>query len=110
MLYVDPPYLGSTRTGSNDGYALEMRTDNQHRELAEALTGCRAKVLLSGYPSDLYEDLYSDWERYENSTWTGQGNSRATRTEVAWCNFAAQPDDLFGSDPRIRNESDGGPR
>lgn len=96
LLYVDPPYLGSTRTGSTDGYAIEMRDEAAHRQLAEILAGCTAMVLLSGYPSPLYEALYAGWARHEYGTWTGQGNSRAARTEVAWCNYDALRDDLFG--------------
>lgn len=95
LLYVDPPYLGSTRTGSTDGYALEMRGDDQHRELAEVLGDCKAMVLLSGYDSPLYTRLFDGWERYEFATWTGQGNSRAARTEVAWANYQLEPS-LFG--------------
>jgi DNA adenine methylase len=87
LLYVDPPYLGSTRTGSTDGYALEMRSEDQHRALAEVLVECKAMVLLSGYASPLYDDLFEGWERHEFATWTGQGNSRAARTEVAWANY-----------------------
>ncbi len=86
LLYVDPPYLGSTRTGSSDGYAVEMRADKDHEDLAAALHACEAAVVLSGYPSPLYDALYGDWIRYEYATWTGQGNSRAGRTEVAWVN------------------------
>lgn len=87
LLYVDPPYLGSTRTGSSDGYALEMRSEGQHRALAEVLAECKAMVLLSGYASPLYDELFDGWERHEFATWTGQGNSRAARTEVAWANY-----------------------
>jgi len=86
LLYLDPPYLGSTRTGSNDGYAIEMRDEQAHMDLAAALHDCAASVVLSGYPSPLYDALYADWTRHQAATWTGQGNQRAARTEVAWCN------------------------
>lgn len=88
LLYVDPPYLGSTRTGSSDGYALEMRGDADHVELAVALHQCKATVVLSGYPSRLYDDLYGNWSIHEQVAWTGQGNAKASRTEVAWVNRA----------------------
>ena len=86
LLYVDPPYLGTTRTGSADGYAIEMRDEAAHRELAASLESCDAAVVLSGYHSPLYDDLYADWTRHEFHTWTGQGNQRAERIEVAWTN------------------------
>lgn len=91
LLYVDPPYLGTTRTGSTDGYAIEMRGPAEHEDLATALRGCKAKVMLSGYDSPLYDDLFAGWARHEFGTWTGQGNSRAARTEVAWCNYETEP-------------------
>lgn len=86
LLYVDPPYLGSTRTGSTDGYALEMRDEQSHEDLAKALHDCAASVVLSGYPSPLYDSLYAGWTRHQASSWTGQGNQRAGRIEVAWIN------------------------
>ncbi|MFF5473380.1 DNA adenine methylase [Streptomyces achromogenes] len=86
LLYVDPPYLGSTRVQT--GYRHEMRTEDQHRELAAALVDCRAAVVLSGYHSPLYDELYADWPRVELTA--SAGNARAdasrTRTEVLWSN------------------------
>ncbi len=87
LLYLDPPYLGATRSRSWDGYAHEMRDDAQHRELADAVRRCKAAVVLSGYPSDLYDiELYPDWHRYQVPASTGQGGTWANRTEVLWSN------------------------
>jgi hypothetical protein len=33
-------------------------------------------------------------ERHERAAWTGQGNTKATRTEVAWCNRPAEAEVL----------------
>lgn len=86
LLYVDPPYLGSTRTGSWDGYPHEVRGEDDHRELAEALHAARAAVVLSGYGSDLYDrELYPDWDRVTFAAGTGQGGW-GNRTEVLWSN------------------------
>lgn len=90
LLYVDPPYLGSTRANDN-AYRHEMRTDDEHRALAEQLRAARAAVVLSGYPSDLYDqDLYADWHRVEFAAGTGQGGVWANRTEVLWANRPLQ--------------------
>jgi hypothetical protein len=48
LLYVDPPYLGSTRVWGNQ-YRYELRSDPDHIELLDALRGCQASVVLSGY-------------------------------------------------------------
>lgn len=88
LLYVDPPYLGSTRgTWGNDGYRHEMRDEVRHRELGEALRDCEAAVVLSGYPSPLYDlELYPDWHRTTFMAGTGQGDGWSNRTEVLWSN------------------------
>jgi DNA adenine methylase len=83
-IYADPPYLGSTRAV---GYRHELGTDAQHRELAEVLRACKASVVLSGYASPLYEDLYAGWDSVTFDTFTGQGTSGdGRRTEVLWSN------------------------
>ncbi len=85
LLYVDPPYLRSTRVSG--GYAYDLPTETEHRDLAKALHASRAAVVLSGYPSDLYDrDLYADWHRTSIATATGQGGSWEPRTEVLWSN------------------------
>lgn len=85
LLYVDPPYLGSTR-GWGDNYKHELKTDGEHRDLARALHACTASVVLSGYPSPLYDDeLYPTWSRVEIASMTGNGVDKA-RTEVLWSN------------------------
>lgn len=80
LLYVDPPYLGSTRSSS--GYKHEMKSDAEHEALLDALLTTDAHVVLSGYASDLYETALADWTRHEMSTRT-QG---ADRLEVVWSN------------------------
>ncbi|WP_063832114.1 DNA adenine methylase [Nocardia otitidiscaviarum] len=88
LLYVDPPYLGSTR-GRN--YRHEMGADADHRALAAALHACQATVVLSGYASDLYDrELFPHWYRYELAAFTTQGGSRHERTEVLWSNHPLQ--------------------
>lgn len=87
VLYVDPPYLGSTRTGTN--YLVDMPSPAQHRALLEALLQVRAAVVLSGYASPLYDEYLGGWD---SRSWRsiangGQlGDRHAERTEVLWCN------------------------
>lgn len=86
LLYVDPPYLGSTRANDN-AYRHEMRSEADHRELAEALHAAQAAVVISGYPSDLYDrELYPGWDRHTFRSGTGQGDGLGNRTEVIWSN------------------------
>lgn len=83
LLYVDPPYLGSLRSRN---YRHEMGAPAEHTELAEQLEACRATVVLSGYHSPLYDDLYAGWHRHEIATATGQAAQWSARTEVLWSN------------------------
>jgi len=93
LFYVDPPYLGSTRYGSQ--YAHEMISEDDHAELLHALKICRGKVMLSGYRSPLYEDALEDWLRIDLN---GHAMTGAARTESIWLNY--QPDhQLFQKEP-----------
>ncbi len=94
LIYADPPYLGSLRTWGNN-YAVEMRTDEEHRDLLEALLSCRAAVVLSGYASELYDGLLTTWFRREIATQTGNGGSDRARVEVLWSNRPFPQGSLF---------------
>ena len=105
LLYVDPPYLGSTR-GYDKAYRYEMRDAADHRVLAEALHAARSAVVISGYPSDLYDlELYPGWDRHTIATATGQGGQWSDRTEVLWSN---RPMRLQPSLFEARDERKGG--
>ncbi len=92
LIYADPPYLGSTRSRN---YRHEMTSPAEHEELAEALHAARAAVVLSGYHSPLYDDLYGTWDRVEIAAWTGNAPSgRGDRTEVLWSNRSLTERDL----------------
>ena len=87
LLYVDPPYLGQTRM--RHAYQHEMQNEEEHRALVEALHRCQATVVLSGYPSALYDELYPGWATAEFVAYTGRGAASTgsnRRTEVLWCN------------------------
>lgn len=81
FIYCDPPYVHSTRT-SNAKYKFEM-DDKQHIELLTYLKSCNAKVMISGYPNDIYNDLLTDWFTVEFQSMTRGG----VRTEKLWMNY-----------------------
>ncbi len=83
--YVDPPYVFATRADAGADYAHEL-TDEDHAELLTFLRGLRGMVILSGYPSDLYDQVLADWKRVEREA-LADGASK--RTEVLWINKAA---------------------
>lgn len=86
LVYCDPPYLHETRDpNSVDVYGVEM-SETEHRALGEALNECQSKVVLSGYPSPLYEELFGSWKRveYDIASHAAGGRRKARKTEVLW--------------------------
>lgn len=90
-IYADPPYLGSTRSAN---YRMEMLEDDLHVQLATALRECRASVVLSGYASPLYEDLYPGWHRMELKA-PATLSGRAAENEVLWSNVPLGTQEAF---------------
>lgn len=89
LIYCDPPYAHGTRAkGSTNVYGVEM-SDHDHRRLAELLRSCKSRVVLSGYPSDLYGKLYSDWNKvdFDIANHAAGGRKKARETECVWMNF-----------------------
>lgn len=83
LIYVDPPYLLSTRRQRY--YNMEMTEDKEHEGLIKVLKNHSGPVMLSGYDSELYNDLLSDWTRHEFKTQAEQGKNRI---EIVWTNFS----------------------
>ena len=98
LIYVDPPYVASSRRRRDHGYRHEM-TDDDHRELAEALHGIRGMAILSGYHSELYDELYRDWRRLERKSRIFSDSGKKA-TEVLWFspNVPAAQHELFTED------------
>lgn len=91
LFYVDPPYLFETRYSDEERYAHEM-TNQDHRKLAEVLHRVQGKVILSGYASELYRELYPDWTVKMKSTRT---NGNRPAEEYLWLSpNACQVSDL----------------
>lgn len=92
LFYVDPPYVAETRDPGKD-YAFEMTADD-HRGLAEFLKGLKGMVVLSGYASPLYDELFGTWRRVERAA---HADGARSRVEVLWFspNCPANQEALF---------------
>lgn len=101
FVYCDPPYILSTR-GGRRYYKFEME-DNQHRLLLSVLMRIKAKVMISGYPSAIYDRYLDGWNKEIFTVWT---RAHTKATEVLWFNFERPllPVDqrYFGKDYRDR--------
>jgi DNA adenine methylase len=99
--YVDPPYVHSTRQAkmgqAKMGYRHEM-DDDGHRRLADTLCRLKGMVIVSGYPSALYDDLFDEdvWERRERKAWA---INAAERCECIWTRNMPLDRGLFGYFP-----------
>ena len=81
FMYIDPPYLLKTRAGKQ--YAHEM-TDAEHEELLKVLLQSKAKIMISGYESELYNDYLKEWNKSTFKSCAEHGNPRK---EVIWMNY-----------------------
>jgi DNA adenine methylase len=95
LFYCDPPYVQDTRETSHRrrDYTNEM-SDNDHRDLAAALHKIRGRAAISGFPSQLYDELYGDWNKImmprlaNTSSYRGRLHQEsAERIEVLWTNY-----------------------
>lgn len=81
LIYADPPYVLNSRHGKQ--YRCEM-DDKDHRDLLDILLKHKGPVLLSGYDTELYQDMLCKWERREHVSYS---QVCSKKKEVLWMNF-----------------------
>ena len=83
LVYCDPPYLLHTRTTDKQyRYRFEYE-DKDHVELLNIISDLPCNVMISGYPSELYDTTLGDWNSVEIQVMSQAG----VRTEKVWFNF-----------------------
>lgn len=85
LIYVDPPYLLSSRSCKRRYYRHEMASEAEHERLLTLLSVLQCKIMVSGYQSRLYSMRLAKWRR--ESFWTVNRRGRRCQ-EFCWCNFA----------------------
>ncbi len=81
LFYCDPPYLHETRgKWAGKAYMYEM-TDEDHVKLHQVLDGIQGMAIVSGYSSELYEELYSGWGMVTREDRT---DANTMATECLW--------------------------
>jgi hypothetical protein len=83
LIYADPPYLMSTRTAADRHRYRHDYDEPDHRALIARLRELPAAVIISGYPSALYDELLGDWRTHAFQAMTRGG----VRTEQLWMNY-----------------------
>ncbi|OEZ61257.1 DNA adenine methylase [Duganella sp. HH105] len=81
LVYLDPPYLPSTRR--KERVYRHDYTDGQHERLLKIASSLPCMVMISGYPSQMYNLHLNGWNRTEF-----KANSQVgLRDECVWYNF-----------------------
>ncbi|MGB6450753.1 MAG: DNA adenine methylase [Steroidobacteraceae bacterium] len=81
LVYCDPPYLHSRRS-SDRHYRFDYE-QSDHLDLLGVLRKLPCAVILSGYPSGLYDEELSGWRSLSLQVM----NQAGVRTEKLWFNF-----------------------
>lgn len=81
FMYLDPPYLLDVRSGKQ--YKHEM-TNDDHEELLKTVLQSRAKIMISGYESEMYNGYLQGWRK---EFFTSCAEHHGTRQEVVWMNY-----------------------
>lgn len=82
LIYLDPPYVRSARK-SGALYRHEMN-DEQQVHLLESITASRAKIIISGYRNEMYDEYLQGWETDSTMSQTTSANMAE---EVIWMNY-----------------------
>jgi DNA adenine methylase len=88
LFYLDPPYLHQTRATTKE-YGQHEMSEADHKALLALLGTVKGKVILSGYPSTLYDEALAGWNRhtFDLPNNAAGGKTKGRETEVLWCNF-----------------------
>lgn len=81
LIYCDPPYMLETRNGKQ--YRCEMDARG-HEELLRVLLQHKGPVLISGYDTELYNDMLKGWTKVQNISYS---QTHSKKREVLWMNF-----------------------
>ena len=81
LIYCDPPYMLNTRHGKQ--YRYEMDAE-EHERLLALLLAHKGPVVISGYETELYNDMLVGWKHFET---TAYSQACSKKKEVIWMNY-----------------------
>lgn len=82
FMYLDPPYLFSTRSCQKRLYSFEL-TELQHIVLLDSISHLQFPVMISAYKNDLYDSKLNNWHTHSFSSKCRTG----MRTETIYMNY-----------------------
>ena len=83
FIFLDPPYLSSSRTGKNKYYKFEMSDPATHKRMLSAVVKLKCNCLIIHYPNELYDEMLSGWRTKDIQGRTRRG----MRTERMYMNY-----------------------
>lgn len=83
--YIDPPYVPETRVLGNRYYNHEM-TVEEHEQLLTVARTLSGMVMISGYESELYNDMLLGWKKETKGSSISAGRGTKVRNECLWIN------------------------
>jgi DNA adenine methylase len=92
LFYVDPPYVEDQRCKrwKNEAYRFDY-TEEDHRDLARVLRSVEGMIVLSGFESALYDELYAGWHCVKKTVALSSSNNgrnskkrKPLRVECLW--------------------------
>lgn len=87
LFYVDPPYVKETRhLRNNKGVYQHEMTVDEHQALLAQLLNVDGMVVLSGYETELYNDMLVGWSLHKKQARCSAANGTGLRTECIWVN------------------------
>jgi site-specific DNA-adenine methylase len=93
FVYLDPPYLFSSRSDGRPVYAFEMGTVKEHKKLLQIIKKISCPVAISHYHADLYMTMLQGWRV---TSWEAH-TRRGMATEYLFMNY---PTPIFLHDGR----------
>lgn len=90
FFYLDPPYLkGAGEARKTDNLYQHEMSRSHHAELLATILGVRGKVMLSGYPSELYDSTLRGWRvmDFDLPNNLSGGKTKGREVERLWMNF-----------------------
>lgn len=91
LIYLDPPYLMSTRSSKRPIYKHEY-TQADHIKLLNIIKTLNCNIIISGYWSQLYADMLPA-PAWRTHTFTAATRAGTSATEYLWLNYP-EPDAL----------------
>ena len=94
LFYIDCPYYG------HEHYYGDSFTEQDHYRLSDILHGVKGKIMVSHYQCDVYDRLYSGWNKFTFESFKGShkaepGTGKPVTVECLFTNYETAQRSLF---------------